>query len=284
MPKATLYRIGMVGIAALLGFWSSTILFAQAFPTTGPSQKVICLVCIGDSITAGSSLPDAANQCAPVVLARELANGSPAGTAVFLTNVGKSGTTTEDWIPPKGLVNRADKAAAKLMADHPTGQMIFSIMLGTNDSANHGPHGSPVADERYRQNLKAITDLLASKYPDCRIFIHHAIFYSKNTHNTSDYEGNSAHDRLLSYFPQIDALIADDAKAEHRHLFAGDVGRVRPFHQKVRDRTFAAGGQERDVLSAPECDWCRGIGKVLGGGDFEADELGESALRPTVVV
>ncbi len=162
--------------------------------------------------------------------------------------------------------------AKKLMADHPDGAVIFSIMLGTNDSANKGPRGAPISPERYEKDMRQIVDALTKSYPNCMIFIHHPTWYSKNTHNTADYEGDSAHDRLLSYMPIIDKLVAEDAKNTPRHVYAGDTDAYDPLRKGMGNRTLSATREEWNFLPAPQCEGSRVAGQILGGGDLEGFE------------
>ncbi|MCH5720766.1 GDSL-type esterase/lipase family protein [Niabella hibiscisoli] len=99
--------------------------------------------------------------------------------------------------------------------------LIFSIMIGTNDSAVEGPNGAPVAPDQYRLNMKMIIDSLLQRYPDARVVVHYPIWYSDNTHNRSTYmkEGQQ---RIVAYQPQIDKLINNYKKSHPLHVFKGD--------------------------------------------------------------
>jgi hypothetical protein len=99
--------------------------------------------------------------------------------------------------------------------------LIFSVKLGTNDSAIQGPNGSPVSPDDYEQNLKAIADSLLKEFPGCIIIFQHPVWYSPNTYNGAKYleEGLL---RLQSYFPKIDQLVADYAKTYPKRVFIGD--------------------------------------------------------------
>ncbi|MDB5325016.1 MAG: hypothetical protein JWM57_585, partial [Phycisphaerales bacterium] len=109
---------------------------AQTFPSSRPATNAINIICIGDSITECKGIPDRDRNGSPAVLARLLAEQMP-GTTIYLANAGISGTTTADWSGPNGLlVKVAEPKVKKLLAEHPDGQLVFSIMLGTNDSAN----------------------------------------------------------------------------------------------------------------------------------------------------
>ena len=187
---------------------------SQTFPSTGPATREINLICIGDSITESKGVPDYAHNSPPAVLARTLASSLGDGTTVYLANVGRGGTTTADWDGPEGLLKKsAEPKAEKLISARPGIPLVFSIMLGTNDSANKGPRGAPASADQYGKRMQTMVNALVSRHPDCIIFLHHPLWYSQNVHvKTADYEGASAHDRLLSYVPAIDAIVIADEK------------------------------------------------------------------------
>ncbi len=139
---------------------------------------------------------------------------------VRFSNQGVSGSTTVDFLPMSNkLFPRTVKAADLLSAEE--GQLLFSIMLGTNDSAEKGPNGSPVSDTQYYENMKLIIDSLQSRYPTSLIVLHRPIWYSPNTYNGSIYL-KAGLKRLNSYTPQIDRLIAFYAQTNPDHVFLGD--------------------------------------------------------------
>ena len=89
--------------------------------------------------------------------------------SVKYSNRGQSGCTTVDYLPDTNtlfpwVVRAADKFKDETWAD-----LVFSIMLGTNDSAIEGTNGCPVAPERYYENMKTIINRLLALYPNCRI-------------------------------------------------------------------------------------------------------------------
>ena len=192
-----------------------TLAFA-GFVFTAFSQMPAPLnvVFIGDSITAGAKITEKA--------AAELKKLRPEAD-VYYSNQGHSGATTLDFLPPATkYFAQIPPEAKKLIASHP-GQLVFPVMLGTNDSANKGPKGSPVAAGDYHDNLKKIIDQLLAEFPDAKFVLHHPIWYSPNTHNSSDYEGDSAANRLKSYFPALEALVTEYQASKPGHVFLGDV-------------------------------------------------------------
>ena len=214
-------------IFSLALFGSSTSLqLAHADPpdaTTPPLD----IVYIGDSITAGAGLNQAKGDLTP-----------PAACSaalrkwhfqVYDSNQGHSGHTTKDFLPPaepnpKCDFDKATTAAAQLVKEHP-GTLIFSIMLGTNDSAQRGPNGAPLSPEGYHDNLKAIIDRLIHGFPYCTVYVQHPTWYSPSTHNSSEY-GPKGLERLKSYDPVIHSLVEEYQQSfsqhDHARISEGD--------------------------------------------------------------
>ena len=67
--------------------------------------------------------------------------------------------TTLDFLPVAGKQFPNVKSAAQELSQH-KGTLLFSIMLGTNDSACTGPFGAPVEPVSYYTNMKTIVDQL----------------------------------------------------------------------------------------------------------------------------
>jgi lysophospholipase L1-like esterase len=210
--------------ALLLSFLAlSPLSFTRAVgqPVAGPVYDVVF---VGDSITAGVGTQDAATQAAPVWAAHDLPQAlNNQAAAVYFFNQGRSGHTTTDFLPGGADFTSVVAAATQLEAEHP-GQLVFSIMLGTNDSANRGPTGAPLAANVYVKNLRTIIDQLLAEFPKAKLVINHPLWYSPNTHNGADYEGSPAADRLKSYFPAIAEVITQEGAAHPGHVFLGDTG------------------------------------------------------------
>jgi lysophospholipase L1-like esterase len=195
----------------LLFLISSSPVFAQ--------KQNIHIVYIGDSITQGVQLADPDKEAPPAIATAWLGKQKGMGKVEF-SNQGISGFTTVDFLPSTNTVfPRVDKAAAAM--DNKDATLVFSIMLGTNDSAIVGPNGSPVSAEQYRNNLKIIIDRLLRHFPKSKIVIQKSIWYSPNTYNGSMYlqEGLK---RLQSYFPQIDTLVKEYNNTDAGHVFGSD--------------------------------------------------------------
>jgi lysophospholipase L1-like esterase len=194
---------------------------AEAAAVVPPTSPVYDIVFCGDSITAGATLANTATQASAVQCMQSL--GTRFNLAVRMSNQGHSGHTTVDWLPssnPSSDFQLAISAAASLEVAQP-GQLVFSIMLGANDSAESGPNGSPVSPASFLANLKAITGQFLMKYPSALIFVHYPTWYSTNTDNGAVYLAAGLA-RLQSYFPEIDNLISYGAANFPGHIFGGD--------------------------------------------------------------
>ncbi len=195
------------------------LLFFVLFSFSASPKKELDIVFIGDSITAGTGLKTNTEHSPPIYACIYLKQESRIGDVKF-SNQGVSGFTTVDFLPSTGEFKKVVDAA-RVYSKDTQALLIFSIMLGTNDSAMDGPNGSPVSPAAYRLNLKAICDSLLYDYPQSKIVINHPIWYSPNTHNGSTYLQDGL-TRLQRYFPEIDSLVKDYSVAHHGHVFNGD--------------------------------------------------------------
>lgn len=197
---------------------SATMLSSFVFLRKPP----LLVVFIGDSITQGAGLSNPLEE-APPIAARDALRGLPGNREVLVSNQGVSGFTTVDFLPSTATVfGKVIKGARELVAKQgPGAQLLFSIMLGTNDSAGDGPNGSPVSPDGYKINLATICDSLLKVFPDCKIIINRPVWYSPNTYNGARYlaEGLA---RLKSYFPKIDELVSDYSGTHPGHVYTGD--------------------------------------------------------------
>lgn len=176
------------------------------------------IVYIGNSITKGSLLENREQEAPPVQASRYIE--SKKGVKVAFRNCGVSGMTTLDFLPigDRQFPN-VKKAAAELARQG--GKLIFSISLGTNDSASTATFGAPVPPEGYYTNLKAIVDELLRLYPDSRVVIQTPIWYSPNAYNSAVYL-EAGLKRLESYVPMIHKLVEWYATERPGHVYLGD--------------------------------------------------------------
>ncbi len=199
-------------------FIITTFLFSGAICFAQDNKSNLNIVFIGNSITQGVQLPDAATDAPPANAVAYLRGQKNLGTIEF-SNQGHSGYTTLDFLPGTTTFTKVEEAAGAF-ADKEA-LLIFSVKLGTNDSAIQGPHGAPVSPDNYIQNVKTIIDKLLGDFPKAIIILQHPTWYSPNTQNGSKYlqEGLS---RLQSYVAKLDSLTKTYEAINPKHVFKGD--------------------------------------------------------------
>ncbi|MBV8254099.1 MAG: hypothetical protein JO154_15960 [Chitinophaga sp.] len=181
------------------------------------------IVFVGNSITYGANLKSREVECPPYQAVKLL---QEKGYAIRYANCGHSGSTTVDFLPSAQKLFTKILQAADTLYDAKVG-LIFSITLGTNDSAIEGPTGAPVSAEDYKKNLQIIIDSLHRKYPQSIFVLHRPIWYSPNTYNSSKYLAEGLN-RLQTYTPALDGLV----KAHPDYIFKGDRNAFAFFKKK----------------------------------------------------
>lgn len=260
-------------------FWRQFLALAVSlfFVPSGFGQRVdsvrsaisetntIDIVYIGDSITYGALLPDPDSQSPPVICTNMLRNRLPEDN-FFMSNQGRSGHTTVDVLPSSNVDFPAiEQAAMQLRTEHP-GLVIFSIMLGTNDSAESGPRGAPVSAARYGDNLREIISRLLYDFPGGITVVQRPSWYSPNTHNSAVYERRGLA-RLQTYFPVIDSIVSSFSGLPDR-VFEGDTSAFELFEGSFSDRPHSGAGAKGDFLSPPQCPGRTSTRRPLVFGDF----------------
>lgn len=198
-------------ITPVTRFLFFSILAVFTLCVSAQDVRPVQIVFIGNSITQGARLDDPATE-GPAAQTRDILNER--GYNVSILNRGLSGTTTVDWLPDgvsrcfAPLIDTTDGFFT------PNAQHIFSVMLGTNDSAETTCNGAPVSSERYTQNVSLIVDTLLRRYPDSHIVLNYPIWYSPSTYNGARYL-QSGLNRLKSYHPIITLIAADGCERIH---------------------------------------------------------------------
>ena len=208
------------------------------FPLTAFAQgkKAVEIVFIGNSITQGARLAHPETE-GPAPQTVELLREE--GYDVKYANRGRSGTTTYDWLPGSGKCFGPMIAAADGLFT-PEAEHVFSVMLGTNDSAETRCNGAPVSAEQYEKNVCTIIDTLLTRYPDARIVLNFPIWYSPTTHNGARYL-QAGLDRLQTYHPVIRKI----AKAYRKRVFTGNKKAFKAFrnHPELFDEENGNSGK-----------------------------------------
>lgn len=204
-------------------------------------KRDLDIVFIGNSITYGANLENP-RQDAPPVIASEILRKKHAINSVQFSNQGRSGFTTVNYLPESETFTEVIRATKQLHTDA-SHELIFSIMLGTNDSAIQGPKGAPVSKEDYRKNMKAIIDELISQFPDSKIILQQPIWYSENTYNGSKYLAEGLN-RLQSYFPELKSLVSSYSETHKNHVLMGDLKGFNYFRKNYLTDLVAEKGQQ----------------------------------------
>lgn len=208
--------------------WVIVAIFALICGFNGVKKKTLHIVFIGDSITYGAAVQDRDHFAPPAAAASALQLMALVKNIEFY-NAGKSGATTLDFLPGTDYFHNVTEAADKFYqqqkeltsSEQLTNELIFSIMLGTNDSAIEGTHGAPVPPTKYQHNLEVLIDSLLVRYPGAKIVIQQAPWYSDNTYNGAKYL-KQGRQRLLSYNPAIHDLVSHYKSTNANQVFLGD--------------------------------------------------------------
>jgi lysophospholipase L1-like esterase len=226
------------------------------------------IVYIGNSITQGVQLGDPAEEAPPAFATKHLATLDGIESARFL-NRGKSGYTTVNFLPTSdGELSKAISAAKEFHTD-PGRILIFSIMLGTNDSAEEGPRGSPLYPEEYHFNIKAITDKLLAEFPGCKIVYQQPVWYSTNTYNRSRYL-KAGLERLQSYFPELRSLVEEYSANFPGQVLMGDSKAFDYFRENYLTDLIPEQGNAGTFYLHPNKKGAEALGRFWGDGIYEA--------------
>jgi len=239
--------------------------------TAQEKKLYLNIVYIGNSITQGVLIDQPVRNAPPVKASIWLKNQPDIGTVRY-SNQGVSGKTTVDFLPASDTYFPKVKTAADEFKDEDWAELIFSVMLGTNDSAIKGPNGSPVSPQQYNTNLKVIIDELLNLYPRAKVILHKPIWYSPNTYNSSMYL-KAGLERLESYYPQLEALFAAYHKSNPGHVFIGDTEACDYFRENYEKELIPEDGQAGTFYLHPNLSgaarlgeyWAKAIYRIVKG-------------------
>lgn len=229
---------------------------------TAQEKQNLNIVFIGNSITQGVILDDPKHEAPPVQAALYLRT-QPSIGVVRYSNQGVSGSTTLDFLPESGRLFPNVTHAADQFRGETWATLLFSIMLGTNDSAITGPHGAPVSPTQYYENMKAIIDRLLALYPNCKVVVHRPVWYSPNTYNGAKYLEEGLN-RLQTYYPQLQALVKDYSARFPNQVFMGDTEGFDYFKTHHKEELFAEDGNAGTFYLHPNKQGARALGKLWG--------------------
>jgi len=218
------------------------------------------VVFVGNSISFGAGLNDRLNEAPP---SKAIEHIRRAGyDDVSFINCGVCGATTVDYLPVARRLFPNVTAAADSLST-PGAQLIFSISLGTNDSACSGPLGAPVLPAQYYTNMQVIADSLLEAYPGCRVVLQYPIWYSPNTYNGAVYlaEGLA---RLESYFPMIEKLAEHYASAAPGRVSTGSRDAFAVFRDHATEYLAPEEGNAGTFLLHPNSPGAALLGGIWG--------------------
>ena len=246
-----------------------TILFFCLIPVKGQvKSRHLDIVYFGNSITQGVQLGDPAEEAPPACATRYILKMNGVESARFL-NRGRSGFTTVNFLPTaEGELSKAIAAVHEFHTDH-SRQLVFSIMLGTNDSAEEGPKGSPIYPEEYHFNLKAITDKLLDEFTGCKIIYQQPVWYSPNTYNRSRYL-KAGLERLQTYFPVLRELVAAYARTNPGQVLMGDIRAFDYFRENHLTDLIPEQGNAGTFYLHPNKKGAEALGKFWSEAIYEA--------------
>ena len=242
--------------ALLITIFANAALNLTAFILVVP-QKVN-VVFIGDSITYGSDNAE----LQPSVYALDYLKNKLKTTAFKQVNHGVSGFTTFNFLPGQADFNKVVKDADQFYTDT-SAQLLFSVMLGTNDSAIKGTYGAPVSPQQYTANLKTIVDSLLKRYPNCKIILNYPIYYSPNTYNGAMYLQEGL-DRLQSYSPSIAALVIYYSDTNPKHVYTGYTEGFADFKKTYQNTLQPEEGKQGIFYLHPNKSGAGSLGKKWG--------------------
>lgn len=228
----------------------------------GEEKKNLNIVFIGNSITQGVLLEDPKHDAPPVKAVLYLGKQPAVGTVRY-SNQGVSGSTTVDFLPQTGSLFPKVVQAADQFKDETWATLIFSVMLGTNDSAITGPNGAPASPGKYHENMKTIIDKLLALYPKCKVVLHRPVWYSPNTYNGAKYLEEGLN-RLQSYYPELQALVLHYSKHFPGQVFVGDTDGFDYFEAHYKEELFPEKGNAGTFYLHPNRKGAATLGEMWG--------------------
>lgn len=189
------------------------------------AERSANVVFIGNSITYGALHQQRELTAPPAQSARWLSR-QPGIDTVYFANCGRSGKTTYHFLPNQAdVVPAGDKTyfadvvaqTRRLVAVHPALPLVFSIMLGTNDTVER-PKNKHTTPDDYTRNLITIIDSLLKLWPEAHVVLHKPIWYTPDyvTKGGSVASKNSL--KLLDSYYRMFPQVVSNCKPGHVHI------------------------------------------------------------------
>lgn len=190
--------------------------------------KACNIVFIGNSITYGALHQQRETTAPPAQCASWLSRQESIDT-VYFRNCGRSGRTTYHFLPnPEDVIPAGDKTyfadvvakTRELVKAHPGLPLVFSIMLGTNDTVERKKnHHTDPAD--YAANLTTIIDSLLTLWPDAHVVLNKPIWYYPDYVSKAGSIATKKSLKLLDAYAKQFRRVVKNCKPGHVHI--GDV-------------------------------------------------------------
>ena len=183
------------------------------------------IVFIGNSITYGA-LHEHRDVTAPPAQCAKWLSEQEDIDSVYFRNCGRSGRTTYHFLPnaadviPAGDKTYFGDVVAKtrdLVKQHPGLPLIFSIMLGTNDSVER-KHNSHTTPDNYVNNLVAIIDSLLTLWPDAHVVLNKPIWYTPDYVTKGGSVASKQSQNLIGVYADRLVDVVSRCKVGHVHL------------------------------------------------------------------
>lgn len=220
------------------------------------------IVYIGNSITQGAQLGNPEVEAPPATASYYLRRKSGVGRVEFL-NQGRSGSTTEDYLPGEEALNEVISRTLQFHNDN-NRMLIFTISLGTSDNGM-----DPENAAQYQKNLKSIGDKLLYEFPDCKIVFLQPIWYSPVPYSSTKYMAEGLA-RLQSYFPELQSLVMNYSQAKPGQIFLGDIKAFAYFRNNYLSELIPETGNARSFYLHPNKKGAYVLGKLWGEAIYQS--------------
>jgi lysophospholipase L1-like esterase len=238
-------------------------LFALSYQTQAANKIKTCnVIYIGNSITARAGHKESLKSAPPVISAQILEK--KLGKDVNFRNCGRSGATTLDFVPSHNRDFKRVEKAIKEIQDISQEPIIFSIMLGTNDSASTRCYGAPASNAQYKKNLMDLISRLRKMAPGAIFVLQRPIWYSPNTYNGAMYL-TAGLKRVTDY-----ANVLLEIAQQEKDVFVGDYEAFDFFKQHYRRYMFAENGNAGVFFLHPNEDGAKELAKFWSKGIISA--------------
>ena len=201
------------------------------------------VVFIGNSITYGA-LHQQREQTAPPTQCADWLSAQEGIDTVYFRNCGRSGRTTYHFLPrQEDVVPEGDKTyfgdvvdkTSQLVKEHPGLPLLFSIMLGTNDTVERTKN-SHTTPEAYAHNLCSIIDSLLVLFPEAHVVLNKPTWYYPDYVTKGGSIASEQSIKLISdYFKEFDNVVAHCKKG---HVHIGDSSAYEYIKEHYRTDVF----------------------------------------------